>query len=104
MPVENKIVITMTQEQATSVSGESRRPNLGRKKGWMQRFWVGTFPQRGKSGAFALVGIFIKRVGFGNWYSKKVVDKNTGQILRECEEPFDQHINRGSAKFKDKTE
>jgi len=35
-----------------------------------------------------------------NKYLEKVINKKTGKIIYICEEPLDQHINHGSAKFK----
>ena len=40
----------------------------------------------------------MKRVNFGNWYSETVKDEETGELLRHCEEPFNEHTERGSAK------
>src|ERR1700687_3447087 len=33
-----------------------------------------------------------------NRYQEKVTDPATGRIIRECDEPLDQHIGHGSAK------
>jgi len=33
-----------------------------------------------------------------NWYSEKVIDSETGEILHFCEEPLDEHRDHGSAK------
>jgi hypothetical protein len=104
MPTEHKVEINATLEQAVSVGGESRQPNVGRKKGWMHRFLYGVVPQRGRPGSFAIKEWFQKRKAFGNWYSEKVVDQATGEVIRECHEPLDVHLNRGSAKDNDKTE
>jgi hypothetical protein len=83
-----------------SLQGEARKAGIGRKRGWFHRFRVGSFPQRGRPGKFALVEAFMKRVGFGNWYSEKVIDEETGQVINQCDEPLDQHQKHGSAKPK----
>jgi uncharacterized FlaG/YvyC family protein len=31
-------------------------------------------------------------------YSKKVIDRETGEVIHECEEKLTEHFNRGSAK------
>lgn len=33
-----------------------------------------------------------------NWYAKLVKDKETGEVIRECNEPLKEHIGHGSAK------
>jgi hypothetical protein len=33
-----------------------------------------------------------------DWYSEKVVDLRTGEVVRQCEEPLSAHRGRGSAK------
>ena len=33
-----------------------------------------------------------------NWYSKKVMDPRTGEVVHECEEPLSGHRGHGSAK------
>jgi hypothetical protein len=83
---------------AVSIKGEGRKVGVGRKKGWLHRFLVGTVPQRGKPDTFAIIEQFMKRVGFGNWYSEKVTDHETGDVIHECHEPFDKHQRHGSAK------
>jgi hypothetical protein len=101
-PKQFDMLITMQQESATSVGGESRLPNEGRKKGWMHRFLYGVVPQRGRPGSFAIKEWFQKRKAFGNWYSEKVVDEKTGELIHECHEPLDEHLKSGSAKLKNK--
>lgn len=38
----------------------------------------------------------------GDFYSEKVIDLNTGEVLHQCEEPLSQHTNHGSAKPRNK--
>ncbi len=33
-----------------------------------------------------------------NWYRKTITDPQTGQVVRHCEEPLDEHQGYGSAK------
>lgn len=33
-----------------------------------------------------------------DWYEEKVIDPETGEVLRDCAEPLSQHCNHGSAK------
>ena len=35
-----------------------------------------------------------------DWYSEKVIDLQSGEILHECEEPLSQHVGHGTAKTK----
>jgi hypothetical protein len=77
---------------ASSLEAEGRKAGKSRRKGWFQRIQVGTVPQRGSPGKFAVIEKFMKRVGFGDWY--------TGEVLRICEEPLSQHQGHGSAKLK----
>ena len=35
-----------------------------------------------------------------DWYSEKVIDLQTGEILHECDEPLSKHVNRGTAKHR----
>ena len=35
-----------------------------------------------------------------NLYRKVIKDKRTGEIIHECEEPLNEHVRHGSAKFK----
>lgn len=100
MPKQHNLELKTETKLVSSLEGEGRRGGLGRKKGWFHRFRVGIFPQRGHPGKFAFIESFVKRVGFGNWYSEKVTDQETGELLHRCEEPFDQHQNHGSAKPK----
>lgn len=82
----------------SSVEGEAREEGKGRKRGWFLRFRVGTVPQRGHPGKFAVIDRVMKGVGFGNSYSETVKDEETGELLHHCEEPFDQHRAHGTAK------
>ena len=77
---------------------EAREEGKGRKRGWFHRSFIGTEPQRGHPGKFALKEWVMKRVDFGNWYSETVKDEETGELLHHCEEPFNEHTERGSAK------
>jgi hypothetical protein len=90
----------ISNQQAVSTAGEARQAGRDSRKGWFHRFLVGKVPQRGHPGKFAFVEKLMKRVGFGNWYSEKVIDADTGEVIHECNEPFDQHQGHGSAKFK----
>ncbi len=35
-----------------------------------------------------------------NLYKEKIIDKETGEIIKDVEEPLDQHQGHGSAKFR----
>jgi hypothetical protein len=98
MAKRHELNLHVPTRQAVLVAGEARQAGRGRKRGWFHRFSVGTEPQLGHHGKFAFVAIVMKQVGFGNWYSKIVKDQETGELLRHCEEPLDQHRGHGSAK------
>ena len=97
MPKTFNVKLDVQQDQAVSTKGEARQAGRG-GRGWFHRFLVGTVPQRGRPGAFAVVQQFMKRCGFGNWYSEKVTDQKSGNVLHECHEPLDRHQQHGSAK------
>jgi hypothetical protein len=99
-PKKYDLVIPTVSAQAVSTAGEARQAEKKSRKGWFHRFVVGTVPQRGHPGKFAFVEKFMKRVGFGNWWSEKVTDSTTGEVIHECNEPLDQHQGHGSAKSK----
>jgi hypothetical protein len=98
MAKQHEVKVDINTRSRVSVEGEARKAGKGRKRGWFHRFLVGTVPRRGHPGKFAFKVWVMKRVGFGNWYSETVKDEETGQLLHHCEEPFDQHTGRGSAK------
>lgn len=100
MPTEHKLGISTQTPQANSLEAEGRKAGMSRRKGWFQWIQVGMLPQRGHPGKFALVEKFMKRVGFGNWYSEKVTDQESGDVIHDCHEPLDQHQLHGSAKPK----
>jgi hypothetical protein len=100
MPKQYSIKIGVQQQQASSIQGEARKPGVGRKKGWFHRFAIGVFAQRGKPGKWAIVEKFMTRVGFGDRYREKVTDYETGEVLRDCDDPLSQHQGHGSAKLK----
>jgi len=99
-PKRHDLVISIASPQAVSTEGEARLAGRNSRGGWFHRFLVGTVPQRGRPGKFAFVAKFMKRVGFGNWYSEKVIDIETGETIHECHEPLDQHQDHGTAKFR----
>jgi hypothetical protein len=98
MAKQREVKVDIPSRSRVSVKGEAREEGKGRKRGWFHRFFVGTEPQRGHSGRFAFKVRVMKRVGFGNWYSETVKDEETGELLHHCEESFDRHTGRGSAK------
>jgi hypothetical protein len=96
MPTEHKLGIGVQTPQANSLAAEGRKAGMSRSMGWFQRILVGIVPQRGHPGKFALVEKFMKRVGFGDWYSEKVRDQETGELIHQCEEPLSEHQRHGS--------
>jgi hypothetical protein len=94
-PEQFQLTVNVESRTATSVGGES---DVGRKKRWMQRFFYGVVPQRGRPGSFVIKEWFQKRKAFGNWSSEKVIDEKTKEVLHECHEPLDEHLKHGSAK------
>jgi predicted RNA-binding Zn-ribbon protein involved in translation (DUF1610 family) len=38
-----------------------------------------------------------------NWYTERIIDPETGTVIRNCEEPLTDHRERGSAKKKPKS-
>jgi hypothetical protein len=53
-PKQFKVEVAIEVKSRASVGGESRQPNVGRKKGWMHRFLYGVVPQRGRPGTFVI--------------------------------------------------
>lgn len=98
MPKTYNQLIKIEQPHAASVKATGFKSGLSRTKGWFQKVFVGYTPQFSRGGALALVERVAKRVNFGNWYSEKVTMKDTGEIIHQCEEPWDQHQGHGSAK------
>jgi len=100
MPKEHQLTLMTEIKVHSSVEAEGRKAGMSRRKGWFRRIKVGTFPQRGHPGRFALVEMVMKRVGFGDWYSKRVIDAETGEIIATREHRFSEHQGYGSAKIK----
>jgi hypothetical protein len=98
MAKRHEVNVAITTRQRVSLAGEARKAGKGRKRGWFHTFLVGTVPQRGHPGKFAIIAQFKKRFGFGNWYSETVKDEETDELLHHCEEPFNEHTGHGSAK------
>ena len=98
MAKQHEVNVDITTRSRVEVKGEAREEGKGRKRGWFLRFHVGSVPQRGHPGKFAIIDTVMKRVGFGNWYSETVKDEETGELLHHCEEPVDQHTGHGTAK------
>ena len=98
MAKQHEVKVNIPSRSRVSVEGVACKEGKGRKRGWFHSFLVGTAPQRGHPGKFAIIARVMRRVGFGNWYSETVKDEETGELLRHCEEPFDEHTGRGSAK------
>lgn len=101
MPTEHKLEINMQTKMATSMKAEAVKAGMSRRKGRFQRVLVGIIPQRGRPGRFALIETFMKRVGFGDWYSEKIRDEETGEMLHHCDEPLSEHQGHGSARPKE---
>jgi hypothetical protein len=100
VPRVHNVEISISTSQAVSVAGEARQAGKGRKKGWFHRFKVGKVPQRGHPGKYALIEWLMKRVGFGDLYSEKVIDADSGKVIHESHEPLSDHQGHGSDKFK----
>jgi len=98
MPKNHNLTIKTEIKPIASVKATGFKAGLSRTKGWFQWIFVGEIPQRGRAGALALVQVVAKRVEFGNWYSKKVMMKDSGEVIHTCEEPLDQHQGHGSDK------
>lgn len=99
MAKQFSVAVHTEVRSATCIRGTGYKAGLGRKKGWFQRFLVGIVPQRGVPGAFVVIEYFMKRVGYGDWYSERVKDEKTGQIIHQCDEPLSKHQGHGSAKI-----
>jgi hypothetical protein len=100
MPKNYQVLITAEAKVASALEAEGRKAGKSRRKGWFQRIKIGAEAQRGRPGKLAIVERLMKRVGFGDWYSEKVIDHETGNLLHECEHPFSEHQGHGSAKQK----
>lgn len=99
-PKHHDLVLKIEQPSGALVAGEARQAARKSREGWFHRFLVGIVPRRGTPGKSAKVEKYMKRIGFGNWYSEKITDPETGEVLHERHEPLDQHQGHGSAKFK----
>jgi len=93
------LTIGIGVQTRVGVEGDARLAGRGRK-GWFQRFRIRLFPQRGRPGRWAIVSMVMKRAGFGNWYSEKVQDAETGATIKEQEQQLTDHQGYGAAKFK----
>ncbi len=98
MAKQHEVNVDIHTRSRVSVEGEAREEGKGGKRGWFHRFFIGTEPQRGHPGKFALKERVMKRAGFGDLYSETVKDEETGELLHHCEEPLSQHSRHGSAK------
>ena len=83
--------------KATKIHGKK---GSGSKARWFQWLQTGTEPQRGRPGSFAIIERLKRRLGFGDRYFERVVDEETAQLLRLCDEPLSEHQGHGSAKRK----
>jgi hypothetical protein len=95
MPKIHEVRLTATVKSSVSVSGIGFKAGLSKTKGWFQKFLTATNVLQA-DGTLANVTRYMKRKGFGNWYSEKVVDSVTGVVAHECEEPLDVHQGHGS--------
>jgi hypothetical protein len=98
MAKQFSVPIGIKQGCPASLEGEAVQAGNSRRSHW---FKVGTEPQRGRPGRYAIVEKLMKRVGFGDWYSEKVRDKDSGEVIHECHEPHEplsEHQRHGSAK------
>ncbi len=98
MPKQFDVRIRIEQEGQTSLEGLAVEAGKSRRKGWFHWFKVGAEPQRGRLGRYAIVERLRKRVGFGDWYSEKIRDKDTGETIHECHEPLSEHQGHGTTK------
>ena len=78
-----------------SISGKKINPKLPSKKKVVEKFFDGN--DQSANGDWAYKKQIISREK--NYYFEEVKDSN-GNIIHRCEEPLNEHTNRGSAKFK----
>jgi hypothetical protein len=95
MPKIHEVSVNAESKTSVSVSGIGFKAGLSKTKGWFQKFLTATNVLQA-DGRLANVTRYMKRKGFGNWYSEKVVDSVTGVVTHECEEPLDVHQRHGS--------
>ncbi|MBN8964201.1 MAG: hypothetical protein J0H89_02230 [Rhizobiales bacterium] len=100
MPKTYKVELQVNVTAALCLHGEAHKGS--RKKRWFYRFWAGLYPQKSNPGRLARIDRSMKRVGFGDRYSEKVIDHHTGEIIHECHEPLSVHTGHGSAKTESK--
>ena len=67
-----------------------------KRKRASREFKEGFYPQRAKPGKWAYVCQVIDRKN--DTYDKRVVDEETGEVLRECHKRLSDHKGHGSAK------
>lgn len=84
------VVRDLIEGKVKDSNGKSKRP--------IREFKQGSEPQRGRPGAWACVYRNIDREH--DTYDEKVVDEETGQVLRECHERLSDHRGHGDAKRK----
>jgi hypothetical protein len=96
-PKVHHVEINVESKTAVSVAGTGFKAGLSKTKGWFQKVFTAS-NVRQANGKLAEVTRSMKRKRFGNWYSEKVVDSESGAAIHECEEPLDVHRGHGSDK------
>ena len=98
MPKQHQVEINNSIKSNVSLEGTGFKAGLSKRTGWFHWFKVGTEPQRGSPGAFAIVEKVRQRLRFGNRWREKVIDAATGEVIVDKDGPLDQHQDAGSAK------
>jgi hypothetical protein len=96
-PRVHHVEINVESKTAVSIAGTGLKAGLSKTKGWFQKVFTAS-NVRQANGKFAEVIRSTKRKRFGNWYSEKVVDSESGAVIHQCEEPLDVHQRHGSDK------
>jgi hypothetical protein len=99
MPVPNihELKLSIEVRSTVSLAGTGFKAGLSKTKGWFHRIFTASKVKQA-DGADADVTRSMKRKKFGNWYSEKVVDSSTGEVIHQCDEPLDVHQRHGSDK------
>ena len=82
-----------------SLKGKMKDPKFSSKRNPRVEFITGTDISKDNNRLVEKYRLIDKNK---NLYKEKIIDKETGEIIKNVEEPLDQHQGHGSAKFRRK--
>lgn len=90
------IELTITDDVGVRdlLTGKSKNPDLGSRKGRKIDFTTGTdYFRRGQRWHRV-----VRTIDYANdWYDETIIDEATGEVIRDCHERLSEHQGRGSA-------